>query len=51
MPINTQRDSAKRKSQDIFSSAWARGSRQKLNCRRFHLNIGKQFFTVQVTEH
>ncbi|TRZ22424.1 hypothetical protein HGM15179_004697 [Zosterops borbonicus] len=28
-----------------------RGNRQKLMSRKFHLNVGKSFFTVQVTEH
>lgn len=49
MPINTPRDSAKKRSHGIFRSAWTRGSGQKLDHGRFHLNIGKQFITVQVT--
>ena len=35
----------------IFCSNRTRGNRQKLEHRKFHANLRKNFFTVRVTEH
>lgn len=40
--------------EDLFSVVpgnRARGNRHNLNHRKFHLNMGKNFFTVRVAEH